>query len=1303
MKIARILSRSIATLAALSPLAAYPAADTLSGAGGAAVPGLAWGTPANWSLGAIPGVADNAIITATGFVDVRGSTLGGSKEIQDLAFNSTAAVTLTNNSSSVDMLLILNGGRGAGVPLISTTGDFAYIIQGPGSNATPHPLSLQLKASGDISVAANTLTISSVISQSGVRNIHTTGAGRLILGGANTFSGGVNVTAGVLEVTANSALGSGPTVVNGGTLEVNVAAATLTTSDIEVNAGGQIATRGNVTLSNSLTLNGGTLATRTSDGGVFAGAVNVVANSFANLRSYTTPANSQSITVSGLLSGSASFTINGNNPQTNGLNKAFIVTNPANTFSGAWNVGNGQILRNLPATTGRTIGGGTVNLNGGGLQLRDDGAGNDGVLAYGNNVVVSTGASTLDVDRVGAVNTGNTFNLGTLSIGAQTLNVTGANGYAVRFTGATTLTGAATFNPTTAPLVLDGVVGGAFDLTKTGSGVLQLNAVNSYTGNTLINEGTLILKRQSFSPRINVTAGATLDVSGTLGGFNLSGTQILSGDGTVAGGVSVSSARIEAGDALGAGTLTVSSLVLGTAATDVASVRVSPAATALGVNVTDVNGLSANGGVGSVTLHISGLTPAVGQYVLVDYNGAIGGVSGFASFRLGTLPTPRLAASLVNNVANTSIDLNVTGFDFPVWKGALSNEWSTNVLPNPKNWVLESNNASTTDFLVSDAVRFNDLASGAAPVVNVSVADVLPSSVEFSNNTKPYTITGTKAIAGAGGIFKTGAAKVTIANTNSFTGLVEISGAGTISVAAVADSGVNSPLGAGTTIKLDDGTLEYTGASGSTNRTVALGEGGGTVKVDLLASSLTLSGVLNGNGFIKYGAGKVILTGATNTYSESVVQEGTLQVGDGIVNGSLGTGAIVVNATLAFNNPLAQTVATEIFGTGALTKTGGGSLVLSGTVANTFTGTTTVSGGNLILSKTSGLDALGGNVVVETGGTVSYGTTAGQLQDHIADTAQIFITGGTFGSGASNTDDAPTQGVSDTVAGVTVSSGKFLTGRPLSATPTPFTVTGGFVMTGGTALVQRGAGLNVQSLSIAGPAVVNLDGGSNTPGNQSRLTVGAGGLTLAGATINFNAGPSAVVAASVGSVINLNGNVTSSGTSSLARLSPTVSAAVVDLGAAVRTFSVTGILTVAPDVGVAATDLGAGGILKTGPGKLVLSGAQNYASLTNDGGRTDVGATIGTGTSTVTANAGEVNFGASQTLASLVISNGATVTIGTPLPPAPPEGDLAFEAGFSVAENVASSTAAVPEPGSAALLCGGVLTLLGIRRRDFRR
>ena len=104
MKSSHTLTRSIATLLALTPFATHGSADTLTGTGGATQPGVSWapttaagGTIGVWSLGAIPGTGDNAIISATGLVDIRGSAavFGAthSTEIQDLTFNSAADVT----------------------------------------------------------------------------------------------------------------------------------------------------------------------------------------------------------------------------------------------------------------------------------------------------------------------------------------------------------------------------------------------------------------------------------------------------------------------------------------------------------------------------------------------------------------------------------------------------------------------------------------------------------------------------------------------------------------------------------------------------------------------------------------------------------------------------------------------------------------------------------------------------------------------------------------------------------------------------------------------------------------------------------------------------------------------------------------------------------------------------------------------------------------------------------------------------------------------------------------------------------
>ena len=116
--------------------------------------------------------------------------------------------------------------------------------------------------------------------------------------------------------------------------------------------------------------------------------------------------------------------------------------------------------------------------------------------------------ATLNLDRSAAgATTGNTVAFGTLAIGAQTLNVTGANGYKARINGATTLTGDATIDTNTTVL-LAGAINGAFGLTKTGTGHLAVNGTSN-TASTLVTAGsfggtgTLV-----FSLRANV--GATL-------------------------------------------------------------------------------------------------------------------------------------------------------------------------------------------------------------------------------------------------------------------------------------------------------------------------------------------------------------------------------------------------------------------------------------------------------------------------------------------------------------------------------------------------------------------------------------------------------------------------------------------------------------------------------------------------------------------------------------------------------------------------------------------------------------------------
>ena len=125
MKSHPILTHSIAALLLLEPVAVQAAAKTLSGAP------TSWFT-GPWSPVGLPGTGDNVIIASTSAaIDIRGSAFPGNMtEIQDMVFSNTVDLTLSNQSTGSNMTLILNGTRGAGVPLIATTTNFLTSITG---------------------------------------------------------------------------------------------------------------------------------------------------------------------------------------------------------------------------------------------------------------------------------------------------------------------------------------------------------------------------------------------------------------------------------------------------------------------------------------------------------------------------------------------------------------------------------------------------------------------------------------------------------------------------------------------------------------------------------------------------------------------------------------------------------------------------------------------------------------------------------------------------------------------------------------------------------------------------------------------------------------------------------------------------------------------------------------------------------------------------------------------------------------------------------------------------------------------
>jgi fibronectin-binding autotransporter adhesin len=308
---------------------------------------------------------------------------------------------------------------------------------------------------------------------------------------------------------------------------------------------------------------------------------------------------------------------------------------------GEINIGTGSTF-NVGTTTKRWLivnewdtAQGRVNVNGGTLNLNADTdirfstSGNTGTSSVTlNNGAINGGAgSVIDLNRAGAA-VDNTVNLngGTLTIGQiVSTNTTGTrvvnfNGGTLKAAGdnanffaagaassANVLAGGATVDSNGFNVGIGQVLGGTGGLTKSGAGTLTLSAVNTYTGATTVNAGTLALDASASlaSTQISVSSGATFDVSaqaysvgsgvtltnnGTVnGGFSVATGGTLNGSGTFSGAVAVNGA-LNPGNSPGVQTF-ASGLTLGSA-----SVTTMEIAGLGGVAGTDFDFINVTGG-----------------------------------------------------------------------------------------------------------------------------------------------------------------------------------------------------------------------------------------------------------------------------------------------------------------------------------------------------------------------------------------------------------------------------------------------------------------------------------------------------------------------------------------------------------------------------------------------------------------------------------------------------------------------------------------------------------------------------------
>jgi fibronectin-binding autotransporter adhesin len=770
----------------------------------------------------------------------------------------------------------------------------------------------------------NTLTIGGI-----------TGTGNVTLDANSAAAMTINAIVNNTGTVSNSGTNSGTTTISGG-IGANVTGINQTSSTSPLTISG-----GSITLGSNLIVASSGTALTTISGGVTgnfnltlnansSGNFSLITNSINNGGTITNSGSSTGTTTIGAVIGSSVTGVTENSAT------SLLTLQGANTMlSGAVTTLTLGTLQIEDSTTGAAgninvtkdgFGSGSIALNGGQLNLRANGASSAAAqnVTYGNGTTVG-GNTTIDVDRQGGTGTNKTLVLGTLNIGAFTLNVTnaGAHGYGLSF-GSTTLTGDAIFNPTTAPVTLGALNDGgtARTITKSGAGSLILGTAAT----SLVDGTTFDITGGTLNSNIVLALGDMTNVVLSTGAtFNVGASQTVGALNSATGGN------------LGSTTLTANTLTIGNTNN-------------LNSNFAGV--ISGSGGSivksGSGTLTLSGLNTYTGTTTIS--NGTLSAsnvvVSGSAS-NLGNA-----SSAVVLGGTSTSGTLSYTGGVATYTRGFTVNAGGGN-LTNAGTGLLTLNTGSIA----------------------------LNGNLVFSTNANGIT-DGNSVISGTGSVTmnSSGAGALTINPQNTYEGGTTLQ-AGTIvlSTSSTVTSGalVSGPLGTGT----------FHIGSGTNAATLSTDVSSGTPRT--IENNISLEGDV---------------TFATTTSSGRIALN-TLYSGTGAGASLLTTpNTIVLTRTnqLTVNSNVIVDLTGAISGSGfGITKLGAGTLNIGSTSNtpsnfdssnNTYTGLTTVSAGTVVLTKTTGTDAIAGNLLIDTTGTVQLNNS-----DQIKNTSDVTVnSGGTF-------------------------------------------------------------------------------------------------------------------------------------------------------------------------------------------------------------------------------------------------------------------------------------------------------------------
>ncbi|ASG11249.1 autotransporter outer membrane beta-barrel domain-containing protein [Salmonella enterica] len=452
-------------------------------------------------------------------------------------------------------------------------------------------------ADADDSFTVNTV-LENVDANSGWngQSLTKTGAGTLILNAENTYTGGTTISDGTLVANNVEALGTG-NVTDNATLELNTGG----DFDNAISGSGQVVKSGDdaLTLSGTNTYSGGT----TISGGTLIasnvealGTGDVTDNAVLELNTGGDFANNIGGSGQVVKSGDETLTLSGTNSYTGGT----TISGGTLVASNVEALGSGDVTDN--ATLEMNTGGDFANNIGGTGSVVKSGDKTltlSGSNIYTGGTLISGG--TLIATNVDALGTGDVTDNATLEMntGGDFANAIGGTGSVVKsgdetltlsgsniYTGGTTISGGTLVATNVEALgsgdvtdnatlelntggTFDNVISGSGQVVKSGDDALTLSGNNSYTGGTLISDGTLVASNVEALGSGDVTDNATLALN-TGGDFtnNIGGTGrveksgddalTLSGANSYTGGTLISGGTLVATnvDALGTGNVT---------------------------------------------------------------------------------------------------------------------------------------------------------------------------------------------------------------------------------------------------------------------------------------------------------------------------------------------------------------------------------------------------------------------------------------------------------------------------------------------------------------------------------------------------------------------------------------------------------------------------------------------------------------------------------------------------------------------------------------------------------------------------